>query len=38
MVQQDNYNFKILKFTAAFAYTIKKLKQIRIMILTVVQI
>ena len=38
IVQQDNYNLKILKITAAFAYTIKKLKQIKTMRLTIVQI
>ena len=38
IVQQDNYNLKILKITAAFAYTIKKLKQIKSMILPIVQI
>ena len=38
IVQHDNYSFKILKITAAFAYTIKKLKQIKSMILTIVQI
>ena len=38
IVQQDNYNLKILKITAAFAYTIKMLKQIKSMILTIVQI
>ena len=38
MVQRDNYNLKILKITAVFAYTIKKLKQIKSMILTIVQI
>ena len=38
IVQQDNYNFKILKITAAFACTIKKIKHIKSMILTIVQI
>ena len=31
IVQQDNYNLKTRKITAAFAYTVKKLKQIKSM-------